>query len=188
MSQHSGWSEECVYNCVYVCWCDGYFAVILFQMFCGSNNVYFLLFFSFCLFLAHKNTSLHPDKHTQPRVTCKALVSDGWSAGQSAVLIIGPGEVGGAAAVIRAFWCGLAQRKGHPLNISGRTTSRDREGWTWRGDCPQTWQGVIGRVIVMYVSTCRNWQRIIQLYNNWTCCVVSYFIYLLVMISLYSQK
>lgn len=43
-------------------------------------------------------------------------------------MIIGPREVGGAAAVIRAFWCGLAKRKGHPLNISGRTTGWDREG------------------------------------------------------------
>jgi len=43
-------------------------------------------------------------------------------------LIIGPEEAGGAAAVIRAFWCGLAERKGHPLNISGRTTGRNREG------------------------------------------------------------
>lgn len=37
-------------------------------------------------------------------------------------------EAGGAAAVIRAFWCGLAERKGHPLNISGGTTSKDQEG------------------------------------------------------------
>lgn len=52
----------------------------------------------------------------------------GRSASQSAVLIIGSEEAGGAAAVIRAFWCGLAERKGHPLNDSGRTTGREGEG------------------------------------------------------------
>lgn len=55
-------------------------------------------------------------------------------------------EAGGAAAVIRAFWCGLAERKGHPLNISGRTTTREigRGGQT-KGTVPKCddhdWQG-----------------------------------------------
>lgn len=67
-------------------------------------------------------------RHTYTESHVKRWRLTGWSAGQSAVLIIGPGEVGGAAAVIRAFWCGLAERKGHPLNISGRTTCREGRG------------------------------------------------------------
>lgn len=98
--------------------------------------------------------------YTESHVKCWCLT--GWSAGQSAVLIIGLGEVGGAAAVIRAFWCGLAERKGHLLNISGRTTGRDRdrEGWTGGGDCPQTWwPWLAGLCMYAQVHTCKDeWQ------------------------------
>lgn len=38
---------------------------------------------------------------------------DGLIRRPSALLIIGPEEAGGAAAVIRAFLCGLSERKGH---------------------------------------------------------------------------
>lgn len=49
--------------------------------------------------------------------------------GRLAALIIRPEEARGVATVIMPFWCGLAERKGHPLNIPGRTGRRE-----WRGE------------------------------------------------------
>lgn len=118
-----------------------FFPFLLLMQFSLPRVLFFHWFLGFIWFfpptdhyslLWHTHTYMHAS-----HVKCLHLT--GWSAGQSAVLIIGLGEVGGAAAVIRAFWCGLAERKGHTLNISGRTTGRDREGWSAEGDCPLVW-------------------------------------------------
>lgn len=93
------------------------------------------------------NSNKHTHTHIYARwVTCKALVSDGVIRRPIGYIDYWAREAGGAAAVIRAFWCGLAERKGHPLNISGRTTTREigRGGQT-KGTVPKCddhdWQG-----------------------------------------------
>lgn len=151
----------CVYVPVCVHWCDGSFTDNLsFPFFCSCSFLSPVssssIGFWFYLYVPSQWSLQPPMTHTYMHTShVKRLHLTGWSAGQSAVLIIGLGEVGGAAAVIRAFWCGLAERKGHTLNISGRATGRDREGWSAGGDCPQMWwlQWLVWGMYV-YIQTC----------------------------------
>lgn len=59
--------------------------------------------------------------------------------GRLAALIIRPEEARGVATVIMPFWCGLAERKGHPLNITGRTGRRGEEGEEGRRGEEERW-------------------------------------------------